>query len=262
MEEKTDIKNSQTVWPFHRCYRPIRGTDGSSKEEHNYLVDHDYAKHPDKYTRAFLQIQKEMKNLFQYIEPGDNNLKTYSNQIQQLLVRICIEVESNFKAIFKENRYSVKQEKDWKMIDYQIIDKSHRLSDYQVVAPFWDGKKNTFQPFITWKKSSKLKWYSAYNTVKHNRAERLKAANFENLMNAFCGLFIVLTAQFKNQEFSTISCVTIPDGYKSYYDGEFGIGNMLQAKYPEWDENDKYYFEYSIQNQDKIFFRKFDYNNL
>ena len=252
---------TQPIWPYHRCYRPIRDADGYSIEEHNYLVDHNYAKHPDKYVRAFLQLQQEMKNLFQYIEPGDNNLKTYSDQIEQLLVLICIEVEANFKAIFKENIYSG-QEKDWCMRDYCKIDKSHRLSDYQVIMPIWDGKKNTFQPFLGWQKSSKLSWYKAYNQVKHNRAELLKAANFGNLMNAFCGLFVVLTAQFKTQEFSTTPVLISADGYKSYYKGNFGIGNMLQAKYPEWSENEKYYYKHDFHNPPKIIFRKFDYRQL
>ena len=118
MNSASIIQNSQQTWPYYRCYRPIRGTDGSSTEEHNYLVDHEYAKHPEKYTRAFLQLQKEMKSLFEYVEPGDNNLKTYSNQIQQLLIRVCIEIEANFKAIFKENIYPG-QEKDWKMMANQ-----------------------------------------------------------------------------------------------------------------------------------------------
>ena len=254
-------ETQQPVWPYHRCYRPIRGADGYSIEEHNYLVDHSYAKHPEKYVRAFLQLQQEMKNLFQYIEPGDNNLKTYSDQIYQLLVRICIEVESNFKAILKENIYSG-QEKDWCMEDYCKIDKSHRLSDYQVNMPAWDGKKNTFQPFLGWKESSRLGWYKAYNQVKHNRAERLKAANFANLMNAFCGLFVVLTAQFKNQEYSALPCLVYDGACNSYYEGEFGIGDMLQAKYPEWAENEKYYYKHDFQNPPKILFRKFDYGQL
>ena len=261
MESTITEETQQPVWPYHRCYRPIRGADGYSIEEHNYLVDHSYAKHPEKYVRAFLQLQQEMKNLFLFIEPGDNNLKTYSDQIYQLLVRICIEVESNFKAILKENIYSG-QEKDWRMKDYRKIDNSHKLSDYQVTMPVWDGKKNTFQPFMGWKNSSKLEWYSAYNTVKHNRAERLKAANFENLMNAFCGLFVVLTAQFKTQEYSTMPIHVSAEGYNSYYEGRFGIGDMLQAKYPEWAEDEKYYYKHDFQNPPKILFRKFDYRQL
>ena len=110
------------------------------------------------------------------------------------------------------------------MEDYCKIDKSHRLSDYQVIMPAWDGKKNCFQPFLEWKNSSRLSWYKAYNQVKHNRAERLKAANFANLMNAFCGLFVVLTAQFKAQEYTTSTVPVIADGFNSYYEGSFGIG--------------------------------------
>ena len=259
--DETGNKVPQPIWPYHRCYRPIRGADGYSIEEHNYLVDHNYAKHPDKYVRVFLQLQQEIKNLFLYIEPGDDNLKTYSDQIEQLLVRICIELEANFKAIFKENIYSV-QEKKWCMEDYRKIDRSHRLSDYQVVSPFWDGEKNTFQPFVGWKTSSSLNWYKAYNQVKHNRAEKLKEANFENLMNAFCGLFVVLTAQFKTQEYSTTPVLVYDDAYNSYYEGSFGIGGMLQPKFPEWTEDEKYFYKHDFHNSPKIMFRKFDYRQL
>ena len=245
--EGTSNQAPQPLWPYHRCYRPIRGADGYSIEEHNYLI-----------CKTFLQLQQELKNLFQYIEPGDDNLKTYSDQIEQLLVRTCIEVESNFKAIFKENIYSG-QEKDWCMEDYRKIDRSHRLSDYQVIMPAWDGDKNTFHPFMGWKKSSRLSLYKAYNQVKHNRADLLKAANFANLMNAFCGLFVVLTAQFKAQEYSTKLVLVFADGYNSYYEGNFGIGGMLQVKFPEWMENEKYFYKHDFQNPPKIKFRKFDY---
>ena len=94
------------------------------------------------------------------------------------------------------------------------------------------------------------------------RGEQLKAANFENLMNAFCGLFVVLTAQFKNQEYSTQSLpVVVGSGYNSYYEGDFGIGDMLQAVYPDWTDEDKYYYKHDYQNPQRIMFRKFNYSN-
>ena len=219
----------EPIWPYHRCYRPVRGKDVSSIEVNDYLVDHDYARYPEKYTRAFLQTQDEMKVLFRYIEPGDINLKTYSYQIQQLLIQICIEIEANFKAILKENTYS-SQEKTWRIEDYKKIETSYKLSEYKVILPTWDGKKNTFQPFLAWKDGKPLKWYKAYNNVKHNWAERLKEANFKNLMDAFCGLFVLISAQFGYQEYSTLPClISMDDEYKTFYEGKFGIGDILQV---------------------------------
>ena len=40
-----------------------------------------------------------MEDLFSYVEPADNNKKTFSYKIQQLFIRVCIELEANFKAI-------------------------------------------------------------------------------------------------------------------------------------------------------------------
>ena len=100
-------------FPFHRCYRPLVKRGNSDSFERCYLLDDDYAIRPYSYTRAFLQLQKEMEKLFLYIAPADKNLKTYSYHIHELL-------------IFAENHYS-KQEKDLSIKDFWKIDVSHRL---------------------------------------------------------------------------------------------------------------------------------------
>ena len=71
-----------------------------------YILDPDYAKSPEHYVRSFLLIQEDILRLFQFIEPSDINLQTYSFRIHELYMRICIEIEANFKAIFDENKYS------------------------------------------------------------------------------------------------------------------------------------------------------------
>jgi hypothetical protein len=54
-------------------------------------------------------------------------------------MRICIEVEANFKAILNENIYS-KDEKDWNMDDYKKINITHHLSSYKVTLPIWNDR--------------------------------------------------------------------------------------------------------------------------
>ena len=93
-------------------------------------------------------IQKDLQELFEYIEPSDTNLKAYSYRIHQLLVRTCIEIEANFKAILKENIYS--KHENLTRTDYKIINQTHHLSDYSVKFPYWNGDKNKFVPFEGW----------------------------------------------------------------------------------------------------------------
>ena len=224
--------------PFHRCYRPMVKRVNSGSSEYHYLQDDDYAQKPYMFTRAFEELQKDLKEIFNYVEPSYHNRKAYSYKIQQLFIRVCIELEANFKAIFSENKYS-KPESIWTINDYWKIDASHRLNEYKVVFPTWEGGSKTFEPFAAWKKAPTLGWYRAYQRTKHSRAAKLNEANLENLMNAFCGLFVVLTAQFGDDDYSTGPVFLSVGGHDTYFGGDFGIGGMLKAVYPEWPEEEK-----------------------
>ena len=247
---KTTVKEVRL--PYHRCYRP-------SGSDHYYLNDDDYAEKPYTFTRAFMSLQKEMEDLFAYVEPADGNKKTFSYRIQQLLIRVCIELEANFKAIMSENKYS-KDSNWWNINDYWKINASHRLSDYKVHMPTWEGKNKEFAPFADWSKSPRLSWYRAFQRTKHNRANRLYEANFDNLMNAFCGLFVVLTAQFGEEDYATGPVLLALNSNDSYYGCDFGIGDMLEPIYPKWSEEEKYAFNWADVCEDPNRFRKFDYD--
>lgn len=262
---KDDFKNYQREeisnprMPFHRCYRPLVSRANSDYYERCYLLDDGYAVRPYSYTRAFLQLQKEMDELFLYVAPADKNLQTYSYHIHELLIRVCIEIEANFKAIFAENHYS-KQEKELKIYDFWKINASHRLSEYKVKMPIWEGNNNIFEPFVGWKSSTNLPWYSAYNHTKHNRDKCFSEANLKNLMDAFCGLFVVLTAQFNGCEYLTGHEIIVMGGKDSYYEGDYGIGNMLQPIFPKWADDEKYDVNWAEVCEDPDRFRKFDYD--
>lgn len=245
--------------PFHRCYRPMVERVNSGSSEYHYLQDDDYAQKPYMFTRAFEELQKDLKEIFNYVEPSYHNRKTYSYKIQQLFIRVCIELEANFKAIFSENKYS-KPESNWTINDYWKIDASHRLNEYKVVFPTWEGGSKTFEPFAAWKKAPTLGWYRAYQRTKHSRAAKLDEANLENLMNAFCGLFVVLTAQFGDEDYSTGPVFLSVGGHDTYFGGDFGIGGMLKAVYPEWPEEEKYDVQWCDVYNSPDRFRKFDYD--
>lgn len=259
--------------PFHRNHRAFIEGPNSGYSAWAYTVDKEYAVSPHHYTRAFLLIQEDLRKLFEYIEPGDKNMDTFSFRIYELLIRICIEVEANFKAILRENIYTpmfkspnkngqYRTEEFWNINDYMKINKTHLLSDYIVEYPIWKGSKSVCKPFESWNENKPLLWYQAYNEVKHNRNEKFELANFENLTTAFAGLFVLLSAQFNHQDF-TPGATLLSVSSDSYFDGEFGIGDYLKIKFPtNWDEEDKYDFDWSILKNEANRFEKFDYNNM
>lgn len=176
--------------PYFRIFRPNlkRGRD-------LYLLDNRYADDRQHMILAYHTVEQDLKRIFDFIDPTDDNFKTYSHRLYELFLRASTEVECNCKAILKANKYSKKKEKYWKIENYQEIDAACKLSDYEVVLNVLPIRKKFF-PFAEWKNNSKLTWYSEYNSVKHNRSVQFKKANLENVITSVAAAFIMLFAQF------------------------------------------------------------------
>lgn len=272
--------------PYHRNYRPIVEGFNSGFSGWGYIIDTRYSNQPEHYTRAFLLIQDDLKKMFEYIEPADESLFVYSYRIHELLMRTCIEIEANFKAILRENIYEpyyfkkdnsgvfkldndghkikkYRKENKWNMSDYMIVNKTHNLSSYTVKIPIWNGESHTFKPFKSWGDDEALEWYQSYNKSKHNRHEDFKYANFRNLLNAVAGLLVLLSSQFGTQSFSPgTTHIGVSQGY-NYYKGTFGIGGFFMINFPDnWNDCEKYEFNWSELVKDNNPFDKIDYTSL
>src|SRR5260370_4391371 len=127
--------------PFKRTVRQL--ADGSYQNSGNgrYVRDSGFAIDGPHYLRGFGVLQKDLLELFDYIEPADVNRPCYSFRTLELLGRVCIEVEANCRAILAENGYSraVNHASNLTMADYRKIESSHRLSNYAVRLPVWQG---------------------------------------------------------------------------------------------------------------------------
>lgn len=258
------VVGGELVLPYHRVYRPCRKAPNSGYNSWIYLTDHEYAKLPINYTHPFLSLQKDIVNLFEYVAPADKNLKTYSYRIQQLLIRVCVEIEANFKAIFKENHYTRKDESQWNINDYRVINQSHHLSSYKIRFPDWEGNSSVFVPFLPWAEGKALYWYKAYNDTKHNRIEKREKANLFNLLSAFAALAIVESAQFSDESYTPGPTLFSTGGGDSYYgDVSYAIGDYLIVEYPDdWKDEELYNFEWNEVKNMPNRFRKFDYDAL
>ncbi|GHU62217.1 hypothetical protein FACS189445_5020 [Spirochaetia bacterium] len=245
--------------PFRRNYRP-----NLNCSDERYIKDPDYALlPPEHYIRAFLLIQSDMKKMFEYIEPSKESLKTYSYRIHELLLRTCIEVEANFKAIFKDNTFST-DEKKWNISYYKKINITHHLDDYTVKIPIWAGSDRTFTPFADWKDKTEnsLFWYKAYNESKHDRQKNFKQANFKNLVNAIAGLFVLLSSQFRFEDFAP-PAPSISRTADQYIVPSTGIGNFFIIEFPhDWKDEEKYDFNWiELEKEDKRF-EKINYDTI
>jgi len=256
--------------PFKRTLRPFTDrTYHGRSADWMYLLHPDFAENPRHYVRAFELIVADFDELLNYVEPCDQNLDAVSLKVHELLVRTCIEIEANFTAILRENNY---RNGKWDMKhDYCLIDYSHRLSEYEVMIPFWTGDKNLRRPFGEWANKTEkdwhsLPWYQIYNKSKHYRHEHFDKATFSILIDAICGLVVVLSSQFKDETFSTSEKVLSLGtnlSYQHHPDWKKAIGSIFKIRYPEsWNEEELYDFNWKDLNSTDSPVAEFDYNLL
>jgi hypothetical protein len=184
--------------PFRRTCRQFADGEYAEGGRSGYIEHEQFASAPLQYIRAFTILQKDVLELFEYIEPSDINGCTYSYRTHQLLMRICIEIEANFKAIFSDNRYYPSNPN---ANVYKKLNASHRLSSFNIKLPVWHGIRNVRQPYSAWALGGSLSWYTAYNNAKHNRHAEFEKANFDYVVDAVCGLVAILSSQFYTSDF-------------------------------------------------------------
>ena len=245
--------------PFVRTVRQLTGGSYKSGWNSNYIKHPDYAKSPERYIHSFLLIQNDLFKLFEYVDPSDKNKLTYSYRIHELFMRVCMEIEANCKAILKENGYTKKPE-NMNMKDYCLIEKTHKLSEYQVSLPRWEGKFGIYYPFEKWALNEELGWYKYHNYSKHDIHANFKHSNIKNLIEATCGLVALLSSQFLDEDFSGADPKLILEGYGDHM--ESAIGGIFRVKYPVMKNDERYNFDWVTLKHKANIFQKHDYDRI
>lgn len=233
--------------PYFRINRPGSG---------GFIDDPRYANDRISLCRSYNLIINDLKKIFEYIEPCDENVNVYSHRIYELFLRASTEFEANCKGILNANSYL--KTSDFNIIDYSKIEKATKLSEYSVKLDIWSSGKKIFQPFKDWKNSHTLKWYKAYNNVKHDRQNNFKDASLENLLNSIAGLLCILYSQFSYSAFFTYNQLmmyhTDDEGYSFVDDSLFSIKeNVL------WTDEQKYDFNWKDLSMEEKPFNKFNF---
>lgn len=244
--------------PYRRTCRQF--VDGYYTEggRAGYIRHPRFAHEPGHYVRAFLLLLKDLQELFDYVEPADTNLTCFSYRIHALLLRACVEVEANCKAILTENGYA---KDEMTMVDYKKVNTTHRLSSFKVKVPHWTGNQDLRSPFLSWSTGGSLPWYRAYNTTKHDRHAAFKEATFEHAIDACCGLLVVLSAQFETNDFGPGADHLIFQGPN---DGmESGIGGYFRVQFPnDWPLEERYAFNWQDLRNEADPFQTINYREI
>ena len=245
--------------PYRRICRQF--VDGSYTEggRWRYLTGPRFAAEPQHYVRGFLLILKDLLELFDFVEPGDANRDCYSYRIHALLLRTSVEFEANCRAVLNANGYT--RAGDVSIRDFRKLEVSHGLSGYVVRVPGWTGTGAERRPGRAWAHQRRLPWYAAYASAKHDRHRAFTKATFDDLIDAVCGLLVVLSSQFETNDFSpgnTLLAVGGPgDGYES------GIGSSCKSASRRGSLLDERYdFDWEKLRHEADPFQNFDYAAL
>lgn len=129
------------------------------------------------------------------VEPSKATLEVYGHEIRNLLILAATEVEMHMAGIMVSNGYKKKRKNTTSYVKLaeplRLRGYSARFKRYPEVAEI--------KPFAEWlsgQSTASLKWYDAYNAVKHDRECQFKRASLCNAFEAVAACAILLVAQF------------------------------------------------------------------
>jgi hypothetical protein len=170
-------------------------------------------------------IVEGLKSICRTIYPSTENLSAYGNEIRDLLILTCTEVEAQLVGIYSANSNAIPLRPNTN--DYVKLKPILKLNDYSVKFSLYP-KLNSYSPFSEWIESDpteSLPWYKAYNKVKHNREQEFRNASLNNLLTSVSALVVLMAAQFGKE---------LP--YKSELIGDY----FAFEKIPAWETDDCY----------------------
>jgi hypothetical protein len=154
-------------------------------------------------TAARLLID-HLQEIFEVIEPKEGNLGAFGHRMRNLLLLACMEVESQWAGILRENAY---QGDLLNTKDYVKLCGPLNLKSYSVGFPMYPELLR-ISPFKAWDPSSptqSLPWYHAYNRTKHHREANFEVATLENTLDAVAAVIVMLAAQFGAEALTSAS---------------------------------------------------------
>lgn len=142
-----------------------------------------------------LALENDVERLSRYIEFAEGNFLSYSVEMARLLLSISSEVDVVAKVLCREIDGGSKPEG---IDEYRrrILPEYSSICDEAVYIPRFRLK---FTPWASWAQGNSPEWWKAYNEVKHERMAHFYKASLLNVLNAICGLLLMIVYLRKAQ---------------------------------------------------------------
>jgi hypothetical protein len=141
-------------------------------------------------------LMRRLSKIFEVVHPTQSLLEVFGQEIRNLLVLACNEVEAHWKAILRAN--GVQRDRPTTN-DYVLLAAPLKLHGYSIalVEYPWLGM---FSPFKDWSRQGKptqdIAWYAGYNDVKHDYVLYFDRATLRRAIEAVAACVIMLIGQF------------------------------------------------------------------
>lgn len=162
------------------------------------------------YWAIYKNLEKELISLTNVIHFDDEQLSCYSSKFIDLLIRICIEIESISKQLYLSNQgipFSNENEMYFDTVCLNYLENIFHLSSKTIFicnsnVYFQKSENLELKPLHKADKrgTSGADWKKAYQSIKHNRNANYKKGNMKNTIRALGALYI-LNLYNNNQEF-------------------------------------------------------------
>jgi hypothetical protein len=142
-------------------------------------------------------LTRHLDRICQTVQPTKEMLCTFGHDIRNLLILACTEAEMYWRGVLVANRYDPMR-KHYDTKDYVKLCLAMRLNEYAISFPNYPWLV-PFMPYKGWKSgkpTQSMKWYSAYNAVKHNRETEFQQATLLHAFEAISACVIMMIAQF------------------------------------------------------------------
>lgn len=138
--------------------------------------------------KYYLMLEKRFKESIEYVELHKDNFDTFSNGYALLIQTIGAELDTVFKEFCGFNTDERKCISDYAKY---ILEVNPDIKNHKIIVKDCDID---IQPFANWDVSQaaqSLSWWTAFTDIKHNRYDKIKQANQENVLNILGALCLI-----------------------------------------------------------------------
>jgi hypothetical protein len=148
--------------------------------------------------RYFLSLERDFIQTLDFVELVPTNACTYSNQYAKLILLLGSEIDVVAKLLCTAVAPS---KPAGNILEYQaIITGAFPGMHSMEIRVVQDQSKH--YPWAAWDsaKPQYPQWWRAYNEVKHQRDTYFNKANQANVLQALCGLLVLLLYHYREEE--------------------------------------------------------------